>query len=113
MAVFDLVPEADQKLDVLALRRLSVAKVLSNAFSKVPVLRLAVDSHISDTGSWPAEPRAPAFSIEDRVENCGPSDVDEDNELRRPKAGAGSVIRVDSGYRCRATFFDVLFDDLR
>src|ERR1700691_2866296 len=106
MAVLNLVPKADQELDVLALGWLSVAEILSKALRYVRVLRLAVCSHIPDTDSRATAPRAPAFSLADRMENSGPGDVDEPNELRRAKVGARSVISIDGGCRRRATLFD-------
>jgi len=99
MAVLDFIPQTDQEFKVLAPRRLLVPKVSSEALGKIPVLWLAIDSDVSHTDSCrlPAEPGSPPPALEDRMEDCSPSNDDEDDELRRAKSRAGSVIGI---HRC-------------
>ena len=98
--MLDLVAEAEKELQILPLCRVRAAMELLEALRQVPVLRVAVDLHVTHglAGRLPSIPRTFPLTVEDRVKQCRPSDRDEHEVLSSSESRAWAVVDLDCGY---------------
>src|SRR5688572_14399288 len=89
--------------------------MLSDALSKVPVLRVAIDLNIASafrSFACPLIPRSATSLVEDCVKERTPRDDDQDNEMRRSEARTGPVVGVNGRNCCGPALGEVISSTL-